>query len=212
MHPAACGRLPASMDALLSLAGRIDALNRRLGGAVAWLTALMVAVGAFNVVARYADRFVERQTGFELSSNAWIELQWYLFAIVFLLGAPYALRSGSHVRVDVLYGRLGTRGKTWIDLVGALLLLVPFCVFALWTTWPRVLESIATRETSPDPGGLARWPIKAVVVVAFALLLAQGLSEAVKRVAVLAGRDPSAVGLDEVDPDATEHGGVEGGR
>ncbi|QDU65526.1 TRAP transporter small permease subunit [Engelhardtia mirabilis] len=196
------------MDGLLSAAGLVDALNRRVGGFVAWLTALMVAVGAFNALARYTGRFVDLQ----LSSNAWIELQWYLFSLVFLLGAPWALRSGAHVRVDVLYGRLGVRGKAWIDLVGTLLFLVPFCVFALWASWPAVRESIAVGEVSPDPGGLPRWPIKAVVLLAFALLLLQGLSEAVKRVAVLAGRSPQEVGLEELDPTATEPGGVEGGR
>ena len=181
------------MDALLSLAGRIDAFNRRLAGAVAWLTAAMVAIGAFNALARYSDRFVDLQ----LSSNAWIELQWYLFSLVFLLGAPHALRAGVHVRVDVLYGRLGVRSKAWIDLIGTLLFLLPFCVFGLWATWPAVRESIAVREVSPDPGGLPRYPIKAVVLVAFALLLLQGLSELVKRVAIVAGRDPESVGLEE---------------
>lgn len=181
------------MRLLLRASRAIDALNRTVGRGVAWLTLAMVLVGAFNAVARYFDRAV----GGGLSSNAYVELQWYLFSLVFLLGAPYALRADAHVRVDVLYGRLGARGRAWIDLVGGVLLLVPFCVFALVASWPGVRDSWAVRETSPDPGGLARWPIKAAVLLAFALLLLQGLSEIAKRVAFLRGVPAERIGLTE---------------
>lgn len=179
------------MGTLLDLARRIDALNRGLGRAAGWLAFAMVLVGAFNAIARFAGRYI----GYDLSSNAYIELQWYLFSVVFLLGAPYALRVGAHVRVDLIYGRLSARGKAWIDLCGGLLFLIPFCVFGLWFSWPSVRESWSVREVSPDPGGLARYPIKTLVPVAFALLGLQGFSETIKRIAFLRGASAADVGL-----------------
>jgi TRAP-type mannitol/chloroaromatic compound transport system permease small subunit len=173
------------MSALLRLARGIDALNRAVGRAAAWLSLAMVLMGSFNALARYFDR----AAGGGLSSNAFVEGQWYLFSLVFLLGAPHALRAGAHVRVDVLYGRLPERGRHWIDFLGGLLFTIPFCVFALWIAWPAVHESWAIREGSPDPGGLPRWPVKAVIPLAFALLLLQGASETIKRAAALAGRE-----------------------
>jgi TRAP-type mannitol/chloroaromatic compound transport system permease small subunit len=165
-----------------------DALSEATGRCVLWLVGVMVVVGAFNAVARYASRW----TGVNLSSNAYIELQWYLFSLVFLLGASYALRHDAHVRVDVVYGRLSTRARAWIDLLGTVLFLVPFCVFMLVVSWPAVAASWRVREVSPDPGGLPRYPIKAVLLVAFALLLVQGLAEAAKRVRVIRGARPAA--------------------
>lgn len=173
------------MSALLRLARAVDGLNRAVGRLAAWLTLAMVLMGAWNALARYFDR----AAGGGLSSNAFVEGQWYLFSLVFLLGAPHALRAGAHVRVDVLYGRFSERTRDWIDLVGGLLFTIPFCVFALWISWPAVHDSWVVREVSPDPGGLARWPIKAVIPLAFALLLAQAMSETIKRAARLAGRD-----------------------
>jgi len=169
----------------LRLARAINRLNGAIGHAVAWLTLAMVLIGAFNAVVRYLDRW----TGWRLSSNAYLELQWYLFSVVFLLGAAWTLRTGAHVRVDVLYGRLGKRGKAWIDLGGTLLFLIPFCVFALWVSWPSVYNSWAVREVSPDPGGLARYPIKAMIPLAFALLLLQAVSELIRQIAILRGLD-----------------------
>ena len=184
------------MDALLAAARAIDALNARIGRLASWLTLAMVLLGASNALARYLGLYAT----LGVAPNAWIEGQWYLFSLVFLFGAPWALRTGGHVRVDVLYGRLGDRGRAWIDLVGGLLFLLPFCAFALWISWPTVAESIAQRETSPDPGGLARWPLKACVPAAFALLLLQGLSEVVKRIAFLRGRPAAEVGLADPTP------------
>jgi TRAP-type mannitol/chloroaromatic compound transport system permease small subunit len=159
----------------------IDGFNRRLGAVVAWLTLLMVLIGSFNALARYLGRYV----GASLSSNAWLELQWYLFSLVFLLGAGHTLERGAHVRVDVLYGRLSHKARAWIDLLGSLVFLVPFTVFGLWVSWPAVRNSWVIRELSPDPGGLPRWPIKAVILMAFALLMLQGISEAIKAAARL---------------------------
>lgn len=172
------------MRAALHLLAAIDAVNLVVWRCVRWLTLAMVLIGAYNALARYLDRSFEAR----LASNSWVELSWYLFSLVFLLAAPWALRQGAHVRVDVLYGRLGARAKAWIDLVGGLGLLLPFCIFALWSAWPTVMNSIQTWEASPDPGGLPRWPIKAVVPVAFALLLAQGVAEVLRRVLFLTGK------------------------
>ncbi len=163
----------------------IDRLSARVGHAVRWLVLLMVLVGAFNAVARYSGRFV----GVNLSSNALLEAQWYLFAAVFLLAAPYALVVDRHVRVDVLYGRLTARGRAWVDLVGTLVFLVPFCLFGLYVTVPSVANSWAIWEQSSDPGGLPRYPVKTLVPLALALLLLQGLAEAGKRVRTLRGAE-----------------------
>ena len=174
------------MKRLLLLSRLIDSLSDRVGRGVSWLALAMVLLGAFNAVARWLSRFV----GHDLSSNAYLEGQWYLFSLLFLLGAAWALREDRHVRVDVLHGRLSERGKAWVDLVGGLALLLPFCVFTLVVSLPSVRSSIATLEVSPDPGGLPRWPLKAMLLVAFVLLALQGVSEIIKRAAFLSGRAP----------------------
>lgn len=171
------------MQLLLSLAARIDACNRAVARAVSWLLLLMVLVGAYNAVARY----LERDAGLQLSSNALAELQWYLFGLAFLLGAPYALKRGAHVRVDVLYGGLSERAQHRIDLCGALLFLIPGCACAVWLSLDFVADSWRDNEWSNDPGGLPRWPIKPAIPVAFLLLLLQGIAEAIKRWAALRG-------------------------
>ena len=132
----------------------------------------MVLLGAFNALGRYLGRFI----GVSLSSNAWLELQWYLFSLVFLLGGAYTLLRDAHVRVDVLYGRLSRRARALVDLAGTVLLLVPFTALVLWLSWPAVRNSWSVLEGSPDPGGLPRYPIRSMILVGFALLLAQGLA------------------------------------
>ena len=164
----------------------IDRLNDLIGRAILWLVGVMVVIGAYNAVARYMNRFTDTN----LASNAYLEAQWYLFSLVFLLGAAYALKEDAHVRVDVLYGRLAPRGKAWIDLLGTVLFLIPFCILMLRVSWPSVAASWAVREVSPDPGGLPRYPIKAVILVGFALLLLQGVAEVFKQVALLRGAAP----------------------
>lgn len=171
------------MTLALRLAHLIDRLNAAIGKAACGLMIVLVGLGAGTAVLRY----VGRPLGLSLTSNAFLEGQWYLFSAVFLLGAAWALRENAHVRVDVLYGRLGPRGKAWTDLLGAVLFLLPFCALMLWATAPSVAESWAVREVSPDPGGLPRYPIKALVPVAFVLLLLQGVAEAIKAVATLRG-------------------------
>ena len=171
------------MRRLLQLSRGIDRIAELIGAAAGWLTLAMVLIGAFNAVVRYLDR--DFQLG--LSSNAYIELQWYLFSIIFLLGAVYALRRGAHVRVDVFYTRLSRRGKARLDLAGTVLFTLPLCLFAMWVSWPAIQSSWRIREQSPDPDGLARYPIKLLVLVAFALLLVQALSEIIKQIGVLTG-------------------------
>ena len=166
---------------MIKLASAIDHLTDFIGRAVSWLSLVLVIVGAWNAIARYIDR----EAGTELSSNFWIEFGWYLFAALFLFGAAWALRHDNHVRVDVFYARLSDRGKAWIDLAGSLLLLIPFCILILWAVWPSVIESWQIREMSPDPGGLPRWPIRAAVPIGFALLLLQGIANAIKAAEVL---------------------------
>jgi TRAP-type mannitol/chloroaromatic compound transport system permease small subunit len=162
-----------------------DALNRRVGQAVGWLALVMVLVGAFNAVARYLGRF----TGADLASNAYIELQWYLFSALFLLGAADALREGAHVRVDVLYQHFSPRVRAAIDLGGTLLFLLPFCALVIITSLPMLEASWSVREQSPDPGGLARYPIKTLIPLGFALLALQGLAHAIRQLPRLAGVD-----------------------
>lgn len=176
---------------------RIDGLTRRVANGTAWLTVAMVLVAAINAVLRYAGR----AAGANLSSNAWLELQWYLFSLVFLLGGPHALRRGGHVRVDVLLERTSTRVRAWVDLLGGLLLLIPFCLLALATSWAFVADSVATMEQSPDPGGLPRWPIKVIVPLAFVLLLMQAIAEVLRRLAVLRGTPP-AIALPDEEADS----------
>jgi len=174
------------MERLLRVSAAIDRMNTAIGRGVSWLVLLMVVVGAFNAVARYLGRYV----GENLSSNAWIELQWYLFSLVFLLGASWALATDRHVRVDVLYGRLPPRRRVWIDLLGTVLFLLPFCALGFFTSLPTLRSSWSVWEVSPDPGGLPRYPIKTAIPLAFLLLFAQGLSELVKNAARLRGDLP----------------------
>ena len=167
------------------IASGIDKINERVGQWVYWLTLVMVVIGAYNALARYIDRF----TGWSLSSNTYIELQWYLFSIVFLIGAAYTLQHDSHVRVDVFYGRLSKRGKAWINLAGTVLFLFPFCILMLVMSWSSVLNSWELLEMSPDPGGLPRYPIKTMIPIAFVLLILQGISMVIKQVDILREKD-----------------------
>ena len=169
------------MQRWLRIARGIDRFAERTGRIIYWLTLAMVLIGSYNAIARYTERY----TGLGLSSNTWLELQWYLFSLVFLLGAAYGLKHDVHVRVDVIYERLSRRGRAWVNLLGTLLFLFPFSVLMLVMSWPMVRNSWAVLEQSPDPGGLPRYPIKTVIPIAFLLLIVQGISLAIKQVAVL---------------------------
>jgi TRAP-type mannitol/chloroaromatic compound transport system permease small subunit len=166
------------MRSLLALARLIDALNERVGRLALWLVLACVLVSAGNAVARY---------GFNFSSNAFLEIQWYLYSVVFLCAAGYTLKHDAHVRIDLLSGRLSARARAWIDVLGAAFMLAPVCLIMLWLGWSAFLESWRIGEVSADAGGLLRWPVKLVVPAAFLLLLLQGVSETIKRVAFLRG-------------------------
>lgn len=185
------------MRLLRRLAGGVDGLNDRIGAVIRWLVLVMVLTGAGNAVVRYFSRGM----GLSLNLVPVTETQWYLFSAVFLLGAAYALRHGVHVRVDVLYERLRPRTRAWIDLVGTVLLLVPFSVMMLWVTFPAVRRSWQIREVSPDPGGLPRYPIKALILVSFVLLLLQALSQIVKQVDAIRG-EVTATAPEPNEPEA----------
>ena len=159
----------------------IDRVTDGLGRFVSWLALVMILIGAYNALVRYLGRF----TGTSLSSNLYLELQWYLFSVLFLLGAGYGLKEDAHVRVDVVYGRLRRRAKAWINVAGAVLMMIPFSVFVLQVSWPSVSNSWSIRESSPDPGGLPRYPLKAIIIVAFVLLLLQGVAELIKDIGFL---------------------------
>lgn len=185
------------MRFLRRLAAGIDRLNDRIGAGIRWLVLVMVLLGAGSAVIRY----VSRGLGLSLNLVPAGETQWYLFSTIFLLGAAYALRHDAHVRVDVLYERVTPRTRAWVDLAGTTLLLVPFAVMMLWVASPSVMSSWQIRETSPDPGGLPRYPIKALILVSFALLLLQAVSQMVKCIDAIRG------GSDAVDGRAPEREG-----
>lgn len=169
---------------LLRMSRWIDALNERVGQAIYWLVLVAVLVSAGNATIRYA---------LDTSSNAWLELQWYLFSAVFLLGAGYTLLHNEHVRIDVVFGRLTPRKRAWVDLLGGIFFLLPMAVVITGLSWPIFVESYVRDEVSSDAGGLLRWPVKLLIPIGFLLLTLQGVSEIVKRIAFLRGviSDPS---------------------
>lgn len=185
------------MKILLGVAGAIDGLSTAVGKLMWWLTAAMVLIGAYNVITRYLGQYL----GMQLSANVYLELQTYAFDLIFLLGAAYVLRADAHVRVDIIYSRLGARARAWIDIFGTFAFLVPFCLLGLYLSIGYVERSWATLEQSPNPGGLPRYPIKTAIPVAFVMLMLQGASEVIKNTAFLrgipgAGR-PDAPGVEQ---------------
>jgi TRAP-type mannitol/chloroaromatic compound transport system permease small subunit len=171
------------MHALLRFANAIDKLNEWIGRSVAWLGLAAVLVCTANALARYA---------LNISSNAWLELQWYFNSAVFLLIAAYAFRRNEHVRIDVINSRLSERTQAWIDILGGLFMLLPATIIIAWFSWPSLASSWRIHEYSSDPGGLIRWPVRALIPLAFTLLALQGVSEIVKRVAFLRGLLPAS--------------------
>ena len=164
------------MRFLRRVASLIDVLNEGVGRSVRWLVVIAVIVSSGNALARYA---------LGLSSNAFLEIQWYLFAAVFLLAAGYTHKHDGHVRVDIFYSRWSARTRTWVDIFGGLFFLLPMSLTILWLSWPVFEASFAINEGSPDPGGLLRWPIKLAIPLGFALLSLQAVSEVIKRLCSL---------------------------
>ena len=166
------------MRSLLAFSALIDALNEKIGNICNWLVLLACVVSAGNAMVRYA---------YDTSSNAWLEIQWYMFAVIVMLGASYTMKRNEHVRVDLFYMTLSRRGQLWIDILGALVFLLPTCAILAWLSWPFFMQSFNVYEHSSNAGGLLRWPIKLVLPVGFALVALQGVSELIKRVAFLNG-------------------------
>jgi len=164
------------MQILLRISRAIDALNAKIGQALIWLVLVMALVSAGNAAFRYL---------FNLSSNAWLELQWYLFSSVFLLCAGYTLLNDEHIRIDVVSSHLSRRTQIWIDIVGTLFFLLPVSIFIMWLSWPVFMNAWTSQEISSNAGGLIRWPVRLLVPLGFFLLSLQGLSELIKRVAYL---------------------------
>ena len=164
------------MRALLALSRAIDWLNEQIGIVANWLVLWAALISAGNAASRYL---------FSQSSNGWLEIQWYMFAGMVLLGAPYTLKMNEHVRVDLLYNIVSERTRIWIDIVGGLLFLLPICIILIYFTWPWFVESWRLNEASSNAGGLIRWPVKLLLPVGFFLLTLQGISEIIKRIAAL---------------------------
>ena len=172
------------MKALLALSRAIDFVNEHIGRLVYWCVLIMVLVSAGNATSRYA---------LNIASNAWLELQWYLFAVVFLLCSGYTLLHNEHIRIDVVSSHLSRRTQVWIDVFGFILFLLPMSLFIMWLSWPVFMNAWTSGEISGSAGGLIRWPARMLVPLGFFLLSAQGFSELVKRIAFLQGLIPDPV-------------------
>ena len=166
------------MKSLLALSRFIDNANRHIGKIATWLVLISCVVSAANAMSRYT---------ISVSSNAWLEIQWYMFAAMFMLGASHTLALNQHVRVDILFNQLSTRAQIWVDIFGGLLFLLPATVIMTWLSWPTFHEAWVGGEVSSNAGGLVRWPVKIFLPLGFLLLTVQGFSETIKRIAMLTG-------------------------
>ena len=200
------------MGGLLALSGVIDRINEWIGKSVSWLIIVSVLVSAANAIVRKTVNF-SGDTGFVMqwylqSANSWLELQWYLFAAAFLGAAAYTLKQNEHIRIDILYGALSRRKQHWIDLIGHILFLMPFVLLMLYFLVPYVMISMNSGEVSQNTGGLIIWPAKMLLLIGFILLMFQGISEIIKKIAVMRGviEDPApfvphnAAAAMEMDP------------
>jgi len=166
---------------MLALSRAIDAITERVGRFVYWLVLIVVLISAANAIVRKL---------FNYSSNAYLEIQWYLFSVIFLFGAGYTLLRNEHVRIDIISGRLSARAQNWIDVVGIVLFLWPMSFVIMWLSWPLFVDSLARHEVSSNAGGLLIWPARLMMPIGFALLIMQSVSELIKRIAFLRGRIP----------------------
>lgn len=169
------------MKALLAVSRAIDALTERVGQWVTWLVLAAVLVSSINAIVRKT---------LDMSSNAFLEAQWYMFSAVFLLAAAWTLLRNEHIRIDVIAGRFSRRTQTWIDVFGTLFFLIPMVLLVLYESVPWAIRAVNSGEVSPSAGGLVLWPAKVLVPIGFSLLLLQGISELVKRIAFLRGAGP----------------------
>lgn len=178
------------MQYLLRLSRAIDWINARLAYLANACVLLACVVSAGNAMIRYA---------FDMSSNAWLEAQWYMFAVIVMFGASYTLQRNEHVRVDVIYMNLSERNQEWVDIIGTVVFLLPACVVIGWFSWPFFMQSWSTNEVSSNAGGLLRWPVKLMIPLGFFLLFLQGLSEIIKRVAALEGEKVEIVKYERLE-------------
>ncbi|MGE5097895.1 MAG: TRAP transporter small permease subunit [Betaproteobacteria bacterium] len=169
---------------MLKLARLIDALNDHVGRTIYWLVLFMVLLSAGNALVRKL---------LNMSSNAYLEGQWYLFSAVFLLGAGYTLLKNEHVRIDIITARLSAKAQAWIDILGTIFFLLPMATLIMWLSWPYFLHSYVDKEVSGSAGGLIFWPARLLLPVGFALLVLQGISELLKRIAFVAGKGPDPI-------------------
>ncbi|MBC7283892.1 TRAP transporter small permease subunit [Hoeflea sp.] len=183
------------MKNLLVLSRSIDRINEFVGRNVSWLVLAAVLISAGNASIRKA---------FDMSSNAWLEVQWYLFGAVFMLAAGYTLRKNEHVRIDVLAGNLSKRTRDWIDLFGHFFFLLPFCAMMTYLAWPFFWRSFQSGEMSSNAGGLIIWPAKATILAGFILLSLQAVSEIIKRIAIIRGLMEEEPGHDHSMPPQVE--------
>lgn len=167
------------MDLLLSFSRLIDSINEKIGHGISWALLLAVLICSFNAMIRYA---------FNIGSNAWLEIQWYLFSAIFLLATSYTLRRNEHVRIDVIVGRFSKRTQVWIDIFGFLLFLLPATLLILYFAIPYAWDSFVSQEMSSNAGGLIVWPAKILIPAGFLLLTLQGISELIKRIGYLKGK------------------------
>lgn len=165
------------MTALLALSRLIDRISAIFGRIGEYLVLLCCLISAGNAMSRYL---------FSVSSNGWLEIQWYMFGFIVLMGAAHTLRMNEHVRVDLIYGAVSDRKRLWIDTFGIIFFLLPFATYAAWLSWPIFMLSWNQGEMSSNAGGLIRWPVKLIISAGFGLLALQGLSELIKRIAALA--------------------------
>ena len=164
----------------LVFASFVDRLNDRFGVLASWMVLIAVLVSTANALIRY---------GFNISSNGWLEAQWYMYATIVMLGASYTLKKNEHVRVDILYMMLSRRGQIMLDIAGIIVFMLPACILLGWLSWPFFMQSFSMGEWSSNAGGLLRWPVKFLIPLGFGLLALQGISELIKRVAALNGHD-----------------------
>lgn len=169
------------MNALLAFSRAVDKLNERIGSVIYWLVLAAVLISAANAVVRKV---------FNMSSNAFLEIQWYLFSAIFLFCAGYTLLKNQHVRIDVITGRLSKRAQAWIDILGTLFFLMPMAILIMVLSWPVFIQAFERGEVSTNAGGLIIWPARLMVPIGFLLLVLQGWSELIKRVAFLKGLIP----------------------
>ena len=184
------------MTPLLSLSRWIDKLSTGIGKITMWLILATTLISAGNAIVRKA---------FDISSNSLLEIQWYLFAAVFMLGAGYGFLKNSHVRIDFISSKLTDRTRNWIDLFGILFVLFPFCILLINLSWPSFTGAYQSGEMSSNAGGLIRWPVYLLVPVGFALLMLQGVSELIKRIAYLRGLIEDPIGGEAAKSDDQKH-------